>query len=525
MIYYYRSIIGASAPRFDMRERYDRKKNDEKMKGYEKKTMKKRLLALLLAGLLTASMISCTTETQRGGNDTGGTEAEQTRPQEDETDAPTLQWTDADDYVYVTAKDGITLTAVDGGATVKVAMLTKLHRTRVSNSNRCEVEKDGTKYYADSTKVTTEDILGEKFTVLANEKTMYATTKGLNIRQYADSNAKAPSLGALDLNETVTVVATGSIGDMNWSKIKLEDGSFAFVSTKYLADNEVVDPDTVDHSAKFTACDPVKIMYVSVEKALNLRKNAGMGTSVIASLADGTEVTVLATGVVDNINWSKIKVADKVEEGQSPTYTIGYVASSYLSSVKGDVSQTLDGMLALYPTFTKKDPAVTMYVSSTNLNVRYTPEFPEDNTNLVKDYSLNNKDSVKVVATGTVDGTAFAMIEHTKDGKTSYYFVGAKHLTTDPSGAVIKTLEVVLSEYPFLKALETPKTVYAKSVVNCNTAPKNEENVAKKLAAGDAVTVYASGTDSNENTWFAFRVAGSDMLYFAVESMFTANQG
>ena len=67
--------------------------------------------------------------------------------------------------------NSLTLTSVDDGtATVKASKLEKLHRVKVSNTQRCIVEKDGKQYYASSKELTTDDILGEGFTKLSKEK-------------------------------------------------------------------------------------------------------------------------------------------------------------------------------------------------------------------------------------------------------------------------------------------------------------------------------------------------------------------
>ncbi len=476
--------------------------------------MKKRLLALLLAGLLTAGMVSCTTETQRGNENTGGTEEQQTRPNEDETQTPTLQWTDVDDYVYVIAKDGITLIAVDGGATVKVANLTKLHRTRVSNSTRCEVEKDGVKYYADNAKVTADDILGENFTTLASPKTMYAATNGLNVREYASISAK--SLKSLELNDTVTVVATGAVGDVNWSKIKLADDSFAFVSTKYLSESAVVDPDSVDYSENFTDLTEAVTKYVNLEK-MNLRKNATKASTSMHVLVLDEAVTVIATGVVDGKEWSRVKYVKKGQAGDPDQELTGYVQSDCLSAIQSTTAVTLDVMIERYPAFTKLAEAKTMYATG-GVSVRPSPDLEGS-----AKFYLEKQNSVKVVATGNMNEIPWAMIEHVSEGKTSYLFVSMNYLTVDSSGEPVLDLDTLVTKYSLTKLAEA-KTMYASEAVNCRTTPDTSKDVDKKLEKGAAVTVYASGTVNN-SAWYLLKVEGSEVFYFAGSSLFSESNG
>ncbi len=485
--------------------------------------MKKRLLALLLAGLMTASLASCTTRS--GKNPTpSGTEEEQTvvntpnqgnNNNNNNNNNPTVTWTDVDETVYVTATNGMTLTGVEDGASLKVDMLDELHRVKVSNSSRSIVEKDGKQYYADSAKLTAEDILGKGFTKF--EKKMYATTN-LTIRAYAST--KAPEKGGLELNEEVNVVAKGDVGDMNWSKIKI-DGKYYFVSSKYLSEEKAKDPNKTDYSALFTDCTPV-VKYVTAT-TLTLRKNANTSADALAYLKTDTEVTVIATGVVDGINWSKVKIADEVKPGDTPTYTIGYVGSAHLSPVKGGTELTLDDMLALYPAFEKKAPAQVMYVAADSLNARTSPEFPADNANLIINLSLKKKTQVTVVASGKVEDTAWAMIEYKDGEKTKYAFVSEKWLTTDPDGNMIVTLDSLIEKYGMTK-LETSKTMYALQTVSCKTAPDNKANADKTLEANQKVTVYAT-VEKDGATWCLFQVEGSDVYYFAGETLFTESVG
>lgn len=487
--------------------------------------MKKRLLALLLAGLITASMVACTSERGREDDTHGvnGTEAEQTRPNEDETQPPvTVTWTDVDEDVYVLASS-LTLTAVeDGTATVKVSKLAKLHRVQVSNSSRSVVEKDGKRYYAASKDLTADDILGENFTTLSAEKTMYAKSS-VNIRSYASTADSSNVVAGLKINDKVTVVATGDVGDLNWSKIKVvEEGKtfYYFVSTKYLSETKVEDPDGADYSSYFTPCDDTK-MYVVVEQSLVLRKNAHLESTDLKYLLPDAEVIVIATGTIDGVTWSKVKVANEVKPGDPQTYTIGYVGSAYLSPVMGGEEMTLDKMLVLYPTFTKKDPAEVMYVSADSLNVRSTPAFPSstDSGNIVA--GLKKKAEVKVVATGVANDNRWAMIEFEEN---VFYFVGLTYLTVDPDGnPTPESVDELVEKYGFTK-LETPKTYYAKGKVNCYATPGTTGTVAKELKANDKVTVYAKG-EKDGAEWFIFQAEGSVVYYFAGSSLFTESVG
>jgi uncharacterized protein YgiM (DUF1202 family) len=149
-----------------------------------------------------------------------------------------------------------------------------------------------------------------------------------------------------------------------------------------------------------------------------------------------------------------------------------------------------------------------------NLNVRSTPEFPEKNENIVG--SVSTKDEVRVVAIGDAAETTWAMLEYAEG---EYYLVSYKYLTTNPSGeAAPLTLDQLIKLYPaFTKCTE--KTVYATGVVNCNTAPEYQTEVAKKLAKGDAVTVVATGK-VNYVDWYIFKTADGS-YFFAGQDLFS----
>ncbi len=483
--------------------------------------MKKRLLALLLAGIITAAMASCTTETGREDGSQNGTEAEQTINPGDTQEPSIAGWTNVDETVYVAIRDGITLTAVEGGATVKANIGDTLRRVRVSNTGKSEVEKNGIRYYADSDKLTANDIVGATFAVCDPTVTKYGKDKdGVNIRAFATT--KSASLGTLKFNESVTVVAEGLVGQDGWSKVQFNKNGTqvtGFISTSYLSDSILPDYDKIDYKEHFTNCEPVT-KYVVVENSVRMRVNANLNSSVAKYLNNGDAVILLATGTVDGMNWSKIKVADKVEEGDTQTYTEGYLASSYLFDNAGGTIMTLDAMLAAYPALKKEATPLTLYVSNEadSLNVRSSPDFVGSG-NIIGSAALKKQDTVKVVARGVVNEKVVALLEITQDGKTIYGFVNAKYLTSDPDGTPVISLDLLLMTYNFTAI--TPKTMKAKGPVNCNSKPENESDT-KKLEDGQIVTVYAQG-ESKGVIWYIFQKEANGPYYFAGADKFVNN--
>ncbi|MBQ7347211.1 MAG: hypothetical protein IJW55_04580 [Clostridia bacterium] len=487
--------------------------------------MKKRILALLLAGILTASLASCvTTKDRNPGDDTGtGTEAYQTRDDGTGTTAPTpVTWTDVDETVYVTASS-MTLIGVENASnTVVVKQVDKLQRIKLGSNKKDIVVKDGVQYYADHANLTNADLLGETMTT-CNKTTMYANGSA-NIRKYANSEYVFSSIiKTLSINETVTVVAKGD----KWYKIEYQDGNATknyFVFASLLSNEKVTDPDDLDNYnlSVFTDCDPYLTKYVSTY-ALACRVAPSRKATAQIYLSEEDAVTVVATGMIDGMEWSKVIIPKEESEGTGLDYYEGYVASDCLAETKGGVSKmTLAQMLAQYDNFKALDTAETMYVVhgenekywTVNLNVRSTPEFPKDNSNIVG--SVTTKDAVKVVATGDAAETVWAMIEY---GEGEYYFVSYKYLTTDPDGDEAPlTLDQLIAMYPaFTKCTE--KTVYANKVVNCNTAPVYQTEVSEKLEKGEAVTVVAEGKVKYVD-WYIFKTAEGN-YYFAGQDLFS----
>lgn len=484
--------------------------------------MKKRMLALIMAGILTASLSACVTTQHRPPNPNGGTEEQQTRPS-GENKPSVVTWTTVDEKVYVTAS-AITLVGVDNASdTTTAKQLDALQRVSVGSNNQSIVVKDGKKYYVESKNITNLDLFGEGFQTCA-ETTMYAT-EAVRIRKYATSDyAFSTEIATLKVTDSVTVVAKGAL----WNKIKYtKDGqtNYYFVWAACLSETKVTDPNELTQYGTVTPCDPVT-KYVNVASVV-LRKAPSMNADGLHWPVKNDAVTVIGTITVNGKLWSKVWVdVAPTEEGQSPVRKEGFIGPNCLSDSKGaSAAMTLDDMLVIYPEFTKAENPLTMYVildengePNTNLNVRSSPDFPKNDkgepANVVE--ALKSKDSVKVVATGHKSETFWAMIEY-KPGE--YYFVSYSYLTPNESGEKAPlTLAQLLATYPEFKSC-AEKTVYAKSVVNCNSFPGNDDEPAKKLTANEAVTVAAEGTVMGLK-WYIFRTSDGG-YYFAAASMFT----
>ncbi len=487
--------------------------------------MKKRVIALLLAGLMTASLASCVAGS---GNNGGGTEGEQTRPQAT-TGATVNQFNDVDQTVYVISNTAKLLTDVSSAVgALNVNKLTELHRVKVSDQWSV-VEYNGTQYYIASASVTADDILGKNFTPVSPAATMYVASNGVNIRAYASAESFSGVVTNLTKNAQVSVIAKGLSGIREWSKIQFTDGEGAtkegFVRSDLLSATEVVDPDPVDYSKFFDALQTPVTMYVYTpgepDGNINLRNAPTTeGSTWAGSLKNGTKVEVIATAKSDSdyTDWCRIRVERPKDNPNDPQfYDEYYVHTSGLSLIQGGQASSLDDLLKLYSAFSKVNK--TMYVANSapdGLNIRSTPDVTVSN-NVITGFTP--KTELKVVAQGTQGGVFFYVIEFQHEEKTTFGFVSAKYVTPDANGTPVQSLEQLLLEYNTFTKLDPAKTyVVTAAQVNCSLSAA-EWSTAKTLAKDAEVTVLAQGTYKGASLYI-LEIDGN--CYFADSAAFTA---
>ena len=466
--------------------------------------MKKRIVALLLAGLMaTATLASCRAQ---NNNNPQGTEPNQTTPSaqttvkpDDPYTPPTVTWTDEDKLVYATGKIQLYEEAKSNSKIVgEIPVEAELHCTKKSTS-WYYVEYDGKQGYVPKTNVT------EKKFVPINEagsKVMYAK-ETVNIRLYP--NTSAASQGNYVRDDEVTVIATNT----EWYKIQYSADKTYYVSAKFLSDTKWVDP--MDDSAYRDMFEPVTnkpVMYTTDKVNLRATPITGTTENIITTLAKGREVTVTAKATLDDGSvWVRVVVEILPEnEGDGIEKKEGYVSFDYLSLYADET--TLDSLLSIYKDFTKREPATTMYIvlgtegNVIRITIRSTPSVPgaNDADNYVTTLK-STEGSIKqltVLAEGTVDDVLWYIVEYTvKEGeteKTCRGFVGGnalQHLTTNPEGKPVLTLETFLSAYSGkYDVLETPATVTTKAT-NCYGIPDSSTTKVDTLVAGTEVLLVA----------------------------------
>lgn len=315
--------------------------------------------------------------------------------------------------------------------------------------------------------------------------TVYTTTDNLTLRTQIDSNENT-----LKVNKLTELKRTAY--NSKWSRVEY-NGAVYYVSNSYITSDDI-------YGKTLTSCADTT-MYV-ITDGLNVRTLASSNSTispVVGSLNLNETVTVIAKGD----NWCRIKYV--AEEGGEPTER--YVSAKYLAAQPYEDPDTKD--YSSY--FTKIDPAKTMYVTASAINLRKAPSV---NASIMG--GLEQDDEVVVVAYAEsipeiVDGESVTAswykvkvtIAPDKDGDpptTEYYYAAAKYIAENP-GSTTLTLADMLEQYPTFSA--NSKTLYVcTNAANARSTPslKDNENITKTLEKKDQVKVVATGV-YEDNNW------------------------
>ncbi|MEW5593750.1 SH3 domain-containing protein [Peribacillus frigoritolerans] len=205
------------------------------------------------------------------------------------------------------------------------------------------------------------------------------------------------------------------------------------------------------------------VMFVQVNSgSLNMRKNGAEGASIVAKLANGTQVTVYS----ESKGWAKIKANGKE----------GYVSTNYLSATKpGTLTKTA---------VTIKTTTKYVNVSTGSLNMR-----------------KSGSDSASIVAKLT-RGTQVTVYSESKgwakvkaNGKEGY--VSTKYLSATKPGAVKKAAATVKTTTKYVNV--------STGSLNMRKSGSDSASLVAKLTRGTQVTVY-----SESKGWAKIKGNGKD---------------
>ncbi|MCK2003770.1 SH3 domain-containing protein [[Brevibacterium] frigoritolerans] len=205
------------------------------------------------------------------------------------------------------------------------------------------------------------------------------------------------------------------------------------------------------------------VMFVQVNSgSLNMRKSGAEGASIVAKLANGTQVTVHS----ESKGWAKIKANGKE----------GYVSTKYLSATKpGTLTKTA---------VTIKTTTKYVNVSTGSLNMR-----------------KSGSDSAGIVAKLT-RGTQVTVYSESKgwakvkaNGKEGY--VSTKYLSATKPGAVKKAEATVKTTTKYVNV--------STGSLNMRKSGSDSASLVAKLTRGTQVTVY-----SESKGWAKIKANGKD---------------
>ncbi|MES1041134.1 SH3 domain-containing protein [Peribacillus simplex] len=205
------------------------------------------------------------------------------------------------------------------------------------------------------------------------------------------------------------------------------------------------------------------VMFVQVNSgSLNMRKNGAEGASIVAKLANGTQVTVYS----ESKGWAKIKANGKE----------GYVSTKYLSATKPG---TLTKTAVIIKTTTKY-----VNLSTGSLNMR-----------------KSGSDSASIVAKLT-SGTQVTVYSESKgwakvnaNGKEG--FISTKYLSATKPGAVKKAEATVKTTTKYVNV--------STGSLNMRKSGSDSAGLVAKLTRGTQVTVY-----SESKGWAKIKANGKD---------------
>jgi len=172
--------------------------------------------------------------------------------------------------------------------------------------------------------LTVDGIVGENTQSKLNAVAAKAATitgDTVNIRKSA--SASATVISTVQKGATVYVISTS--GD--WWKVRLTNGTIGYASKQYVSSGSTTSSATISEATSNG--------IVTVSGSLNLRSKASTTASIVATLKDGTKVTILS----ESNGWYNIKITNGTQ---------GYVKTSYIKK------STVTAELVTAPTTTLK---------------------------------------------------------------------------------------------------------------------------------------------------------------------------
>jgi uncharacterized protein YgiM (DUF1202 family) len=331
----------------------------------------KRYLLIALALVLALSLIACgDTEESTSDTDTSTPPETTTLPEEtttepDETTSEPEETTSEPESSETTTEPANPTVFVEVKETVYVINTDTLNvrKSASSDSEKVGEMKEGesvvrtgvsTEWSRISFNGETCYVKSEYLTTVApfeytdKTETVYVNVAQLNLRAKASASDSVSIVATLVMGDELERTGVSTTKDENgneWSRL-LYNGQVCYANSLFLSTTKTV-------SDTLTFEDKEDTVYTIAETTVNLRSDASLSSTILASLTYGTKLerTGLATAPdADGILWSRVTLGDKV----------GYVSTAFLSET---------------PVVTFTDADETLYVNASSLNVRALPAY------------------------------------------------------------------------------------------------------------------------------------------------------
>ena len=336
----------------------------------------KKILITLFALLMALSLVACGDPAETTAPDTTITPDTTDVPSTDTTEIPTESGSDtepadtqtppdteSEETTESTAAEVSDSTFVDVRETVYVtgADVLNIRKSYSSDSEKVGEMKEGESvtrtgynaewsrisyygetYYAKSAYLTTV----APFEYTTKAETVYVNIAQLNLR--AKASPEATIVVTLKFGDAVERTGVSTTKDENgneWSRI-LYNGQVCYANSLYLSD-------TPSESEKLSFEEKNDTVYTIAETTVNLRSDASVDSTIVASLEYGTVLQrtgIAAAPDADGILWSRVTFEGKT----------CYITTAQLSET---------------PTVSFADADETVYITADSLNIRSIPSF------------------------------------------------------------------------------------------------------------------------------------------------------
>uniref|UniRef100_UPI0026364C49 SH3 domain-containing protein n=1 Tax=uncultured Rummeliibacillus sp. TaxID=762292 RepID=UPI0026364C49 len=262
------------------------------------------------------------------------------------------------------------------------------------------------------------------------------TTANVNLRKSAST--KTTKLATIPNGTKLTVTKTTTVNNVKWAYVSY-NGKKGWVSYSYLKKYQATTLTTL--SVKETVLTTANV---------NLRKSASTKTTKLATIPNGTKLTVTKTTTVNNMKWAYVSYNGKK----------GWVSYSYLKKYQATTFTTLS----------MKETVKT----TANVNLRKSAS-----TKTTKLATIPNGTKLTVTKTMTINNVKWAYVSYNgKKGWVSYSYLKKYQATT-------------------LTTLSVKETVLTTANVNLRKTASTKTAILVTIPKGTKLTISKTTTVNN----------------------------